>query len=304
MRQDDARWPRCLAVTAAAMLLTSACEIAVNAGPYSVHEEKRYSVAGTPDLQLTTFDGSMEIRSWDRAEILIEVEKRAADKTTAESIVVKADQSGNTITIDVTRPDGGPLRFRNAPSARIVASVPRRCNITARSGDGSISIERVTGRIDLHTADGSMRGFDLAGSIRVNTQDGSLRFEDIAGSIDMESGDGSARLTGKLDAVKLRTGDGSVEVRAADGSAMADDWEIRTGDGGLRIELPAAFDAMLDASTADGAVRVRGFGEPSGAGRRGDDEADSRGELRRPLNKGGKLLRLRSDSGTITVHTL
>lgn len=303
MSRDGVRWPGCLVVAAAAMLTTTACEIAVSAGPYSVHEEKRFSIAGTPDLQLTTFDGSVEIRSWDRAEILVEVEKRAADKTTAESIVIKAEQAGNAITVDVRRPDGGPFRFSDSPSARIVASVPRHCNVTARSGDGSITIERVAGRIDLNSADGSMRGFDLDGTIRVNTEDGSLRFEDISGSIDMESGDGGARLTGKLDAVKLRTGDGSVEVRANDGSAMSGDWEIRTGGGGLRVELPASFDATLDASTGEGAVRVHGFGEPSGSVRP-DGEEESRGELKRPLNKGGRLLRLRSDSGTITVHTI
>lgn len=302
MRRDALRWPGCLAVGTAAILLSSGCEITVDAGPYSVREERRFTVTGTPELLLTTFDGSMEIRSWDRPDILIEIEKRASDKVQAEAIAVKADQSGSTISVEVKKPDTGQARFgfKRSPSARIVASVPRHCNVTARSGDGSISIERVEGRIELRTGDGSIRGVDLAGTVLVHTGDGSLRFENVSGSVDLDSGDGGARLSGTLHSVKLRTGDGSVEVRADEGSSMTSDWEIRTGDGGLRLELPEGFDANLDASTSDGSVRVRGFGDPTTAG----PDDDSRRALKRPLSAGGRLLRLRSASGTIVVKTL
>ena len=291
-----------LAVVAAAALLGSACEITVDAGPYSAHEDKRFQVSGTPDLSLTTFDGSVEVRSWDRPEVLVEVEKRASDKTLAEAIKVSVEQSGNTIAIDVRRPDGVQSAFglRISPSARIVASVPQRCNLAVRSGDGSIRIERVEGRIDLNSRDGSLRGIDLSGTILARTGDGSMRFDNVSGPIDLESGDGGVRLSGRLQAVKVKTGDGSVEVRAGDGSAMTDDWEIRTGDGGLRLELPESFGASLDASTGDGSVRVLGFGGPTTSGR---DRAD-RGDLKRQLGAGGKLLRLRSNSGSITVKTL
>jgi DUF4097 and DUF4098 domain-containing protein YvlB len=301
MRRNALRWPECLAVAAAATLLTAACEITVDSAPYSVQEEKRFALTGTPDLSLTTFDGSVEIRSWDRAEVLVEIDKRAADKTMAEAITVTAEQSGNTISLQVRKPNGlqPAFGFKVSPTARIVASVPRRCNIVARSGDGSISIERVEGKVELHTGDGSVKGRDVTGTLRVTTGDGVLRFDDVTGSLDLESGDGGARVSGKLQALTLKTGDGAVEVRAEDGSAMTTDWEIRTGDGGLRIELPANFDASLDASTGDGSVRVQGFGEPARAG-----GGDSAGEMTRSLGAGGKRLRLRSDSGTITVKTL
>ena len=145
-----------------------------------------------------------------------------------------------------------------------------------------------------------MRGVDLSGTLFVHTGDGSMRFDDVDGTVDLESGDGGARVTGRLLAVRLRTGDGPVTVRADEGSAMAGEWEIRTGDGGLRLELPAAFSANLDASTGDGVVRFSGFGEP------GEPSAqkERRSAVQRQLNAGGKVLRLRSDSGTITIKTL
>jgi hypothetical protein len=277
------RWSTSLAVVAAAALFGSACEITVDAGPYSAHEDKRFQVTGTPDVSLTTFDGSVEVRSWDRSEVLVEIEKRASDKAQAEAIRVSAEQTGNTIILEVRKPDGPQARlgFRASPSARIVASVPAHCNLIVRSRDGSIRVERVEGKIDLRSGDGSLTGIDLAGSVRAHTGDG-------------------ARVSGRLQSVKLRTGDGSVEVRVQDGSAMTDDWEVRTGDGGVRLDLPVSFGAVLDAETGDGTVRVRGFGEPTSAAR----EGASRGELKRQLGSGGKLLRLRSNSGSIVVRTL
>jgi DUF4097 and DUF4098 domain-containing protein YvlB len=291
-----------LAVVAAAVVLGSACEITVDAGPYSAREEKRFQVTGTPDLSLTTFDGSVEVRSWDRPEVLVEVEKRGSDKAMAEAIKVSVEQSGNTITVAVKRPEGvhAVFGFRVSPSARIVASVPQRCNLVVRSDDGSIRIERVDGRIALNSRDGSLRGIDLSGTVVARTGDGSMRFDNVSGALDLESGDGGARVSGRLQSVKLKTGDGSVEVRAVDGSAMTDDWEIRTGDGGLRLELPESFNANLDASTSDGGVRIVGFGEP----RINRRDRDDRGDLKRQLGAGGKVLRLRSNSGTILVKTL
>ncbi|HEY3383034.1 MAG TPA: DUF4097 family beta strand repeat-containing protein [Vicinamibacterales bacterium] len=289
------------AVCGAALLLGSACMVTVGADQYSVREEKRFTVNGTPDLSLATFDGSLEIRSWDRPEVLLEIEKRAGDKAQADSIVVTAEQTGNTIRLEIRRPVGRQMiGFKRSPSARVIASVPKRCNVVARSGDGSIAIERIEGTLDLNTGDGSIKGVDLAGSLRAHTGDGSLRFDNISGAVDLDSGDGGARVSGALKSVRLKTGDGSVEVRAEDGSAMADDWEIRTGDGGLRLELPEHFSGNLDASTSDGDVRVDGFGDPTVGGR----DEESRRELRRAIGGGGKLLRLRSGSGSISVKRL
>lgn len=289
-----------LAVAALA-LSNAACVVTVDAGRYSGREEKRFSVAGTPDVTLVTFDGSVEVRSWDKAEVLVEIEKRATDKALADKIEIVAEQSGARITVEARKPAAMQSLFglKVSPSAKIVATVPRQCNVVVRTGDGAISIERIAGRVEMNSGDGSLLVRGLTGALKAHTGDGSLRFQDIQGSVDVDTGDGGGEVTGKLSAVRLRTGDGAVTVRAEDGSAMADGWEIRTGDGGIRLELPQDFAAELDASTGDGRVWVTGFDEPAGA-----TEDEGRGELRRSIGAGGKLLRLRSGSGGISVKKL
>lgn len=287
-------------------LAGAGCVVSVDAGQYTTREEKTWKVTAPAEVSLITFDGSIEIRSWDRPEVRVEIERRAADKELADKIEVVASQSGDVITVEAKRPARVESLFglKVWPSARIVATLPARCNIVARSGDGSISVDRIEGRIELNTGDGSLRGSGLVGSLRAHTGDGSVSFSDLEGSADIDTGDGSGELAGRLAVVRLRTGDGSITVRAEDGSRMTGDWEIRTGDGSIRVELPEAFSASLDATTGDGRVSVRGFGNAGAPPARTDDSEEGRASVRLPLAGGGKLLRLRTGSGGIRVTPL
>jgi hypothetical protein len=214
---------------------------------------------------------------------------------------VRVEQSGNVIRLEVKQPATAASRFgMTSRSARIVATVPRSCNLVARTGDGGISVERLEGKVDLDTGDGSIHAYDVTGTLRAHTGDGTLKFEHVDGSLDLDSGDGGASVSGKLSGLRLHTGDGTVVVRAEDGSAMAEDWEIRTGDGGVRLEIPDGFGASLDASTGDGRVRLEGLEQPTSEG--GDESAHR--SLRQQLGGGGKLLRVRSGSGSITIRRL
>ena len=290
-----------------ASLASAGCMVSVDSSEYTAREEKRFEVArGVPELTLITFDGSVEIRSWDQAVVQVEIEKRGPNKQVAEAIEVRAEQAGNAIRIEVRKPAGETAGFlHQSPSAKLIALVPRQAKVVARSGDGSIIVERVEGDLDLDTGDGSVRGYDLAGKVRIHTGDGSVRLEQVAGSLDVDTGDGTVSIAGKLQGVKAVTGDGTVVVRAEEGSAMADSWEIRTGDGGVRLELPAGFAANLDASTADGRVRLDGVdaeAAPEPATEHGEEHAHR--AVKRALAGGGRLLRLRSGSGSITVTGL
>jgi len=277
--------------------LVAGCDISVgldsNSPRYVEREKKDFQVSGTPDLVLSTFDGSIEVRAWDRPEVSIEIEKRAADKQAADQIEVKATQSGNRVTLEVRQPnEGGHFGFSVSRSARLIASVPRQANLDAHTGDGSIVIERVAGRVRLDTGDGSLKATELAGDLRAHTGDGSITLDRVDGRIDADTGDGSITLNGKLEGVRLKTGDGSVRVRAGDGSRMADDWDIHTGDGTITLQLPEPFDAELDAHAGDGHVSV------SSAAVKGEVSKDT---VRGQMGAGGRSLRITTGDGSITI---
>ena len=76
--------PACTVVLAAA--ISTACVVSVDSQGQIVREEKRFSVSGTPDVRVTTFDGSIEVQSWDRAEVLIEIEGSSKPACVAEAL--------------------------------------------------------------------------------------------------------------------------------------------------------------------------------------------------------------------------
>ena len=289
---------QCAGVVAAALALT-ACDISIGASEYSVREEKRFTVSGAARLALSTFDGSIEVRGWDRNEVVVEVEKVGPDQATVDRIQVRAAQDGSAITIDVQKPS--PLEtsgIRRSPSANLVVSVPLKTAVVARSGDGSISVRRVTGKLDLDTDDGSIRVEEVAGALVARTGDGDVIVQKMDGQAEIHTGDGVVGLDGVLTGLKVETRDGAVEVTARPGSRIDTEWDVTTGDGDVRIEVPEGFGAEVDARTGDGRVRVDTITDaPQGK----QDEREDRETVIGRLGGGGKPLRIRTSSGSITV---
>jgi hypothetical protein len=291
-----------VAMFVAAVTMAAACDISIGAAEFSVREEKKFAVTGPAQLALTTFDGSIEVRGWDRNEVLVEVEKRGPDQATVDKIKVNASQSGNTITLDVAKPS--PLTttgFQRSPSASLIVTVPLQTAITARSGDGSITIRRVNGKVDLNTEDGSVRIEDVKGDLAVRTGDGSVHARQIDGHVTINTGDGSVGVDGVLAGLELETRDGSIEVTARTGSVVESGWSVTTGDGSIRLEVPEGFNAELDAQSADGRVRVDKLADQAPSTSEREERDRDRSSVRGKLGAGGKPLKLRSGSGSITV---
>jgi Putative adhesin len=295
----------------ASSVTASSCVVSVDSQALVEREGKRFSVKGTPNLRLTTFDGAIEVRSWDRPEVLVEIEKRGPTREAVDALVVEVEQDGNKIAVEVKRPKSetfSGFAFHRSASAKLIVSVPQHTNVAARSGDGSIKIERVMGKLDLNTGDGTIRASEVDGVMTLHTGDGSVHVDNGQGQIDVNTGDGSVEVSGNLTAVKLHTGDGSIVFRADARVVMSDDWEISTGDGTVTLYLPPDFSAELDAHTNDGGIRNElhvasqaEADEGAGASRHERDE-NSRHAIRGRIGGGGKVLKIRTGDGSIRLR--
>jgi DUF4097 and DUF4098 domain-containing protein YvlB len=270
------------AVMLGALTAASGC-VAISGsdlGKYVEREEKRFSTTGKPDVELSTFDGSIEIRPWDRPDVEVIVEKRGPSQSSIADIEVNASQSGNHITVETRwRRRTGDFHFGwSRSSARLIVSLPASSDILAKSGDGSIDVERVDGRIELRSGDGSIRGHHIAGNLNVQT------------------GDGSITVDGTFAGLRAHSGDGSVRIHAAVGAEASSDWEISTGDGSVTLELPDGFNADLDAHTGDGGIHVHDITLSNVTGE------IKRNSVRGRLGSGGRQLRVRTGDGSITLR--
>lgn len=295
-----------------ASALLAGCEVNLNTEGLSARETKTFAVTGVPEIDLDTFDGAIEIHSWDKAEVEVEIEKRAMEQSLIDEIKVEATQQGGKIVLKVTGParrdfGGVTIGVHISPTARLRVAVPRTSNLIARSGDGSIRAEALDGRIVLNTADGSVTATRLSGDIQVRSGDGSIRLDKVSGKLDLETADGSIGLEGKPSVLRLKTGDGSVRAQIDVDTVMTDNWDLTTGDGSITLTLPSAFSAELDAETSDGSVRAsHPLLEDARDERRSGEDSDERRERRRILRTrmgdGGKALRVRTGDGTIRIE--
>ena len=293
-----------LALVTTTSLAATACSIDVQGEAAVLREQKRISVTGTPNLTVRSFDGTLEFRSWDRDEILIDIERRAASAAEARDIDVEVTESNGDIVVEARRPprQGFLEQIGNpSPRVRMVLAVPRRLNLEARTGDGAIMARDLNGRIELSTGDGSIRLQGIQGRMTIRTGDGAITANELQGSVTVSTGDGSVMLSGRLDELTARTGDGAIDINVLPGSAMRDDWNVSTGDGGVKILLPPDFNADINATTGDGGISSTGVAV-MGSTRRPEERERRRKELRGRVGSGGEMLVIRTGDGPVEIH--
>jgi hypothetical protein len=286
----------CLATT---VLVGPACAVNVDREAYIEREQKRFDAAGLVDVHLYTFDGAVEVRGWDRAEVLVEVEKRGEDKDAVSKIQLLSDRTGNRVQVEARHPNasgGFGLGSWTSTSARFVVSVPRAINLVVRTGDGGVLVEHVSGRIELRTGDGSIRTIGTAGDLLAESGDGAIECDEVTGRVEARTNDGTVRVVGTPSVVRARSHDGSMVLRIRRGAAMTEDWLVATDDGSISVELPEAFDAEIDASPgSDGRARSEfELANVSGGTR-------SERALRGRLGHGGRTFILRTGDGSIRL---
>ena len=184
-----------LAAVAAAAVAIAACEVNLNTEGLTAKEKRTFTVSGQPDLTLDTFEGAIEIHSWDKNEVEVEIEKRGMEQALLDEMKIEAEQQGDKVTLKVTGPakaehHGLTIGVHISPAARLYVAVPRKSQVNARTGDGSVRVENVQGSLVLRTGDGRVTLDRIAGGIEAHSGDGWLRLEGAGGRLNLETEDG------------------------------------------------------------------------------------------------------------------
>jgi hypothetical protein len=260
-------------------------------------DEKHFSVEGKPDVVLSTFDGSIEIRSWDRPDVQVVIEKQAPNESAAGAIQVQSAQQGNRVSVEVKSDGSQALGWwlGGGGSASLIVSVPQSANVQASSGDGSINLDHVNGTIVLRSGDGRIHAANSSGDLTVATGDGAIDLFHVDGTVEAITGDGGVKAVGKLIRVRARSGDGRIAIQAEEGSSASADWDISSGDGSVTLQLPEGFSAELDAHTGDGGIRLEGVDVVSSG-------VIAKNTVSGRLGSGGRSLRVRTGDGSITLQ--
>ena len=177
-------------------------------------ESKVFSVSGTPRVNITTFDGQVTVRGWDKAEVSYSATKHAEDDESLRQIALRGEQQGQTIFINATNPN----QYHGSVSLEVF--VPRQSSVHVSSGDGAVSLDGVSGDITLRSGDGAIAVANSTGQLQVNTGDGTIQISKFDGQVDARTGDGAIALDGNFNALSARTGDGEISLKVPAGSSF------------------------------------------------------------------------------------
>ena len=291
-----------LCLIATASLASSACTIDVQGSGIgqqaTVREQRTIQLTGMPTVTVRVFNGSVRLRSWDRNEILVDIERRASTEAEARRIVIETSEDSGDVLIEQknSRRSDDWIRFERSPSVLLTINVPRRLRVDVRTGDGAIDAQDLTGNVQLRSGDGPIRLQRVDGDISVNTGDGSVMARELGGTVAVTTGDGSVEISGRFDGLRARTGDGMIGIDALPGSSMRSEWRVSTGDGGVMMRLPRELDAEIEAHTGDGSIMTTGIDVLTPP--REDGE---RRNIRGRLGRGGEMLTVRTGDGSINL---
>ncbi|MEO7411833.1 MAG: DUF4097 family beta strand repeat-containing protein [Opitutaceae bacterium] len=139
------------------------------------------------EITLENVNGSVEIRTWDKNEILIEGEKSAKTEEELNLIDMKIDVSTSRAGIKVRLPKRSSGFFSGGGNIRAAVSfrltVPANAVLAKISTvNSSVSIEGARGVVNASSVNGSVRATGLAGPVSLETVNGGInaRFDAVA----------------------------------------------------------------------------------------------------------------------------
>lgn len=128
-----ARFGQAVAVAGSALAATGCVDIVANDRTHVEREEKRFTTTGSPLIDLKTFDGAIEVGSWDRARGAGH-HQRGFDHSDVASIDVETSQNGDRHHRRRHSPQSGRADIRLASACRVaLCNRPERRQIRARS---------------------------------------------------------------------------------------------------------------------------------------------------------------------------
>ena len=181
---------------------------------FNAQETKSFPVSGTPRVNIMTFDGQVTVRGWDKAEVSYNATKRTETEEGLKQIYIESEQQGQVISVNAKNPN------QLNGMVNLEVFVPKQSTLHVSSGDGSVSLDGVSGEITLRSGDGSIDVSNSSGQLQVNTGDGRIQISKFDGQVDARTGDGAIALDGNFNALSAKTGEGQISLTVPAGSSF------------------------------------------------------------------------------------
>ena len=241
-----------LPIIASGLLLVGCDSI----GP-KAHDHRTMQVAAVDfsPIDITNANGWIEAIQADRADVGIDVELYGHDIERLFSATVHADRMGDeTLRVWIEWPGG---KRRDGEGANISLLIPNCNGINARTTNGHITVEGLSGDAQLNSSNGSIRVSRYDGSVNADTSNGRIQLEGVSGDIEVYSSNGRVIITDAFGQIRAETTNGNAYITTMDGNAGP--IRVRTSNGRIDLDLGDGFEGILRCQTSNGKVQVDGI---------------------------------------------
>lgn len=254
--------------------------------------DRTFTVSPGGSLVVEADGASVKVSGTDTDKVTVRMRVRGSEKE-LEAMTLEATQTGNNVRATMRRARSSKLFnwFSGTDDSSIEVTVPKRYEVSVRTGGGSIELTDTTGSVKLNTSGGDVTAKDVNGTAWLRTSGGRISAEDIKGDVDANTSGGDVRLL-KIDGrVKAHTSGGSVRVSLVGANRGI---TATTSGGDVELILPHGTAGYVTATTSGGSVTT-------------DIPVTTTvvkdGRLEGSLNGGGQPIEARTSGGNIKLRS-
>ncbi len=214
-------------------------------------------------IRVDNVNGSIAIRTWDRPEVSVEVEKQASSPDYLKQIGVVIASDPHQLTVKATWPhrELGWISWlwnsADEGEVHLTLTVPRSADLQGVSlVNGGISIDGLAGPVHANSVNGSIRATGLGGSASLSTVNGSVHaeFSAVAPGAHLSI----STVNGSVDLQVPRDAGASVSASTVNGHIRCD-LPMQFAESGLFNRLKGVIGSggcPIDISTVNGPIHI------------------------------------------------
>lgn len=211
-------------------------------------------VPGTA-IDVETRNGAIEIlrdETIDAVEIACQflcrgVTQEEADIRLAQAVVTAERSGDGVLSIDPVFPDGPG----NSESVSITVHIPDALGVGARTGNGSVTVRGMGGRLVVQTSNGAITAADQGGGALLETSNGRVTARNIDGATVIRTSNGAVTCRAIGGALDIVTSNGAVSAAGVAGATT-----LRSSNGAITLALGSDGVGPITAHSSNGAVSV------------------------------------------------
>jgi DUF4097 and DUF4098 domain-containing protein YvlB len=303
---------------AAALLLVGCVDFADFGDSEAFKEDfhSTYPLTSGGAVSVETFNGSIELIGWEQNSVEVNATKYSSTRSGLDSIKIDVTQSPGSVRVRASHPTD--LHWHMG--TRFTIRVPRKSLLDLiATSNGHVRVEDVEGNAHLRTSNGAIRISRLKGDVEARTSNGSIEADYMEGNVNLHTSNGGIRAEATHGSFEATTSNGSINARLKD---PATNWPVKVGssNGHVELTLDAKELPEVRASTSNSSIvlrlpafanaRVRAYTSHASVTSefddlRNDDRHERRhSELNGTIGRGGPLLDLSSNNGSIKILKL